>query len=330
MILKCIEDIRSAKDTKEPLAMLRSLSVAAPAKLRQARPSIPWVGLSRIGLGKPADSVTALLSDAKSAILSEFGLDSGALVHCEKTASSFAAIIDSAIEGKGARLLFMDGVLSSAEYKDGSPALYYPPYLMRSFELLQSPREALVIGVAGGTIVEVLKRAFPRIHVDGVDIDSRVMELGKAHFSLKEDSRTTLHTRDGREFVEKSGKRYDMAVIDAFRGLRPVHRLSTVEFARSLRKAMVPGGVCAINVIAKVERAGYLQHCYGTWRSAFKNVFALPVCREGEVFNVILVATDKDTQDFEKRNSHLIYPMDFDPGQACFDPGDPIDALSPY
>jgi spermidine synthase len=311
---------------------LRALAANAPALLRQTRPSIPWRELSRIGTGRGTESgrERELVQRLKSAILDEFGLDSGTLAYCGRTGCSYAAIFDTELEGRRARLLFLDGILSSAEYGDGSPALLYPPFAMRSFELLDKAREGLVIGVAGGTMVEVLKRAFGEIHVDGVDIDAGVMELGRKYFSLREDGRTSLHVADGRGFIRESGKKYDIAIVDAFAGIKPIPHLSTAEFAQELRAAMNPGGVCVINIIARVERGGYLQHCYGTWRSAFSSVVAMPLCTEGDIFNVVLVATDAKTKEFEARNRHLIYPMEFDPAKILTDANNRTGELSPY
>jgi hypothetical protein len=335
-----VQDIESSVEPgcdsrrlRSSIEELRALAMDAPPGLKEMRPSIPWERLQALRL-KGNDSIgfafRELVPMVKNAVLAEFGLESGTLVHSGRTGYSYAAIFDSLMDGKPVRCLFLDGILSSAEHPDGSPALFYPSFVIRSFGLLKNPERALVLGVAGGTIIEVLKGAFPNIHVDGVDIDGDAITLGKRFFSLKEDARTKLHECDAREFIQKSADKYDIAVMDAFAGISPVPHLATVEFAHEMKSRLTQGGICAINIIAKVERGGYLQYAYDTWRSAFSNVLVFPLCREGELFNVILVATDADTRAFEERNYGDIYAMEFDPKRVLTDANNRIRELSPY
>jgi len=335
-----VSDIESSAESghgsrrlRPSIEELRALAMDAPPGLKAIRPSIPWERLQALRLdgdGSLGFAFRELVPIVKNAVLAEFGLDSGTLVHSGRTGYSYAAIFDSVMDGKPVRCLFLDGILSSAEHPDGSPALLYPPIVIRSFCLLKNPKRALVLGVAGGTIIEVLKCAFPSIHVDGVDIDGEATALGKRFFSLKEDARTKLHECDARAFVQKSGDKYDIVVLDAFAGISPVPHLATVEFVHEVKSRLGKGGICAINIIAKVERDGYLQYAYDTWRSVFKSVLVLPLCREGELFNIIMVATDADTRAFEERNYGDLYAMEFDPGRVLADKDNPIRELSPY
>lgn len=312
---------------------IKKMATEAPPGLKSMRPSFGWDALSSMIIGDERairQAVRELIPCIGGAALSEFGLEQGTLVFFGMADASHATIFDTEIEGKPARCLFLDGVLSSAEFIDGSPALLYPPLIMRSSELIKSPRRGLVLGVAGGTMVEILKREYPHMHVDGADIDGAVMELGKRYFSLKEDGRTSLHICDAREFVRNSPEKYDFVVMDAFAGISPIPHLATVEFAREIKGKMHGGGVCAINIIARLERAGYLQHAFDTWRTVFGSVFVLPLCREGEVFNIVLIATDADARAFEERNRDAIYTMDFDPSRVLSDNDNRIRELSPY
>jgi spermidine synthase len=315
------------------LRKLRSLARGAPAALKSMRPSMEWESLESIGANGGAvkrRALDAALHAASSVILGEFNLDSGRLVYAGRTDASFAAVFDTSLDGRPVRCLYMDGVLSSAEYADGSPALLYPPYMMRSFEMLKGPRRGLLIGVAGGTMLGILKRAFPEMHVDGVDVDKGVVSLGKKFFSLKADGRSSIHIADGREFIRAARAKFDIIVIDAFCGISPVPSMATADFASEAKSALQAGGVCAINIIAKVERGGYLQYAYDTWRSVFRNVFVMPLCSEGGIFNVVLIATDADAGGFEKQNAEALYRMEFDPSRVFTDKDNRIRELSPY
>jgi spermidine synthase len=336
-IVQAIQDIERM-DPGSKAVVERILSIAkhaekTPARIRKKHPSFIWESLSSLaepGSGASGNAIKNIFPIVKKEFLFELGIPSGTIVYSGKTSHSFAVIIDTELGGRNARLLYLDGTLSSAENDDGSPALYYPPCMVLAFALLEKPQEALVLGVGAGTMINVIEEKFHHIHVDGVDIDSEVMALGSRYFSLKDGPRTSLHVCDARRFVETARKKYDLVVLDAFDGISPLPHLSTKEFAAAVKSAMTPGGVCLVNIIAKCEQGGYLQHAYSTWRSAFKNVIALPLCKEGEIFNIILVATDGETKDFESKSEGMIYRLDYDPAKALTDKRNPIRELSPY
>ncbi len=317
------------------VARLLGLSRSASEAIMTSSPLFPWAEFGYLtDAGGDRDflerELKLSLPRLKAGVLQEFGLASGTLIFHGRTAGCYAVIFDTPYKGRTARMLFMDGALSSAEFDDGSSALEYPAFAEKAFGLAQEPSYGLVLGVAGGTLVEMLKRSFPSIRVDGVDIDPQAMELGKRYFSLKEDSRTSLHAMDARSFVEGARRRYGIVLQDTFSGLSPLPHLSTVEFVRRVKAAMEPEGVCIVNIIARLERAGYLQHAYGTYRSVFRNVLVIPVGAEGEVYNVVLAATDRDVEEFEERNRGSLYSMRFDPDQVMTDQRNKLSELAPY
>ncbi len=334
-IYECAEALESATPPERDALVERLLSLSrAPEELKAASPTFPWgefgfLADRSLDEGSLSRELKLTLPRLRSGALQEFGLTSGTLVFHGRTSGCYAVIFDSEYKGRTARMLFMDGALSSAEFEDGSAALEYPATVLKAFALA-GKGDGLVLGVAGGTLVEMLKRAFPSMRVDGVDIDREAMELGKRFFSLKEDGRTGLHVMDARRFVQAAGRKYGIILLDSFKALSPVPHLSTVEFVRELKSAMAADGVCVVNLIARIERGGYLQHAYGTYRSVFSNVLLMPIGAEGELFNVILIATDRDVEGFEERNRDRIFQMRFDPSKVMTDRDNPIQRLSPY
>lgn len=327
----------TAASGRGALSSIRSIAREAPAGLKEMRPSLGWDSLAQLRAGRSQASAARraeTLRNAEAAILEEFHILSGKLVHYGRTGSSFAAVFDAELNGGPARCLYLDGTLSSAERPGGVPALFYQPIAASAFSILKGPKRGLVIGVAGGTLIEMLKKEFPSMHVDGVDIDAGAFEMGKKFFSLREDSRTHLHAEDGRTFIRKANAvgagKYDIVIVDAFRGLSPVPSMVTREFALEVKASLRKGGVCVINTIAAVERGGYLQYLFNTWRSVFRNVVALPLCNEGEIFNVVLVATDADCRRFIADNARSVYGMDYDEGLIFTDADNPVSYYSPY
>lgn len=111
-------------------------------------------------------------------------------------------------------------------------------------------RSLLVIGNAGGTIPRAYGRLYPDIRIDGVEIDPTVSEAGRRFLGLGDNPRLHVITADGRPFLERTNRRYDIVVVDAYRQPYVPFYLATEEFFRLVRKHLIPGGVVALNVAA--------------------------------------------------------------------------------
>jgi hypothetical protein len=119
-----------------------------------------------------------------------------------------------------------------------------PPLLGRA------PRTMLVIGNAGGTIPRAYGRFYPGIAIDGVEIDPVVTEAGRRYLGLGDNPRLRTITADGRPFLERTHRRYDLIVVDAYRQPYVPFYLTTEEFFRLVRSRLEPGGIVALNVAA--------------------------------------------------------------------------------
>ena len=72
----------------------------------------------------------------------------------------------------------------------------------------------LVIGAGTGNDVAVaLKRG--DAHVDAVEIDPRILELGEARHPLRpyQDPRVDTHVDDGRSFLQRTNEKYDLVIL---------------------------------------------------------------------------------------------------------------------
>ena len=122
--------------------------------------------------------------------------------------------------------------------------LVVPPLPRRPVE------RALVIGSAGGTILRAYAEFYPRIAIDGVEIDPEVSEAGRRFLGLGENRRLDVITADGRPFLELTDERYDLIVVDAYKQPYIPFYLATEEFFALARERLNPGGVLALNVAA--------------------------------------------------------------------------------
>jgi spermidine synthase len=144
----------------------------------------------------------------------------------------------------------------------------------------EKPRRILMIGGGGGiTTREVLRyRQVKAITV--VDIDPVLMDFGKNLKPLVKFNKGSLNNpkvrtkiQDGRAFVEKNKKQWDVIIIDlpepGYRA-KGLGRLYSREFYQILKNRLAPGGVVAIassvlsvmpefcwSVVATLKAAGF-------------------------------------------------------------------------
>jgi spermidine synthase len=237
----------------------------------------------------------------------------GEVLHEEQSRYFNIRVMETEVNDAPARLMLLDNSFSSAEREDGEPAFDYINKTRLGYELVDDPEKGLVLGVAAGTEVEDLKSFYPDIHVYGVDIDGRAMELGLEYFSLEDDERTTLVTDDARRFLRGTDEEFDIVLLDVFRGFSLPPHLSTTEFFLELKQRMAPDGVVIANVISSLEGEGSSSFLllHSTFSSAFANVAAIPVKDDPrQVQNIIIIATDKDMGSFGQRHADDIYEAD--------------------
>jgi hypothetical protein len=156
----------------------------------------------------------------------------------------------------------------------GSRALYALPY-----QRVAVPRDdVLIIGAGTGNDV-ALALAQGAKHVDAVEIDPRLYEIGKERHPDRPyaDPRVDVHIDDGRAFMERTGKKYDLilfalpdsiTLVSGQSSLRLESYLFTKESMEAARDLLKPGGAFAMyNYYIErwlVDRyAGTLAEVYG-------------------------------------------------------------------
>ncbi|MDX6408621.1 MAG: hypothetical protein QOE13_1692 [Gaiellaceae bacterium] len=192
----------------------------------------------------------------------------------------------------GTRVLALnEGVAYHSMWTAGSvlTGQYWDLFALLPPLLGHSARDMLVIGNAGGTIPRMYGVFYPRVAIDGVEIDPAVTEAGRRFLGLDDNPRLHVHTADGRPFLALSRKRYDLIIVDAYRQPYVPFYLATREFFELARRHLRPGGILALN-IAKVPKDDRLTRAVDTTLLAvFPQVWRWPALR----FNDLVLALDR-------------------------------------
>jgi spermidine synthase len=155
--------------------------------------------------------------------------------------------------------------------------LLVPPLAERRVERM------LVIGDGGGTIPRAYARFYPHVRIDGVELDPEVTRAGRRFLGLDANPRLHTITADGRVFLERTRRRYDLIVVDAYRQPYIPFQLATQEFFELAREHLAPGGLVALNVAA-TPRDRRLTRAVGTaLAAALPSVWRISALRFNDV-----------------------------------------------
>jgi spermidine synthase len=109
--------------------------------------------------------------------------------------------------------------------------------------------------------------------VDVVEINPAVVPVAARFFDL-ETNKLNIAIDDGRHFLNRCRKKYDVVVLDAFLGDSSPSHLFTREAFSSVRDVLRPGGVLVINAFASLDvgQDFFAASLHKTLGSAFHSV----------------------------------------------------------
>lgn len=203
-------------------------------------------------------------------------------------------------QGQIDRHLFLDRN-NSAAIRLGSKDLvfeYFKYYSLYKY-FNGDPKNIAVIGGGGYVLPQVYAEELPDADIDVVEIDPNLYEVSKKYFILSDDPRVVNHVEDGRAYLEKSDKKYDLIFLDAYAGLTSIpDHLTTKEFFDLLRSKLSPDGIVIANVVGDLEivSPSLTYSLIKTFKQAFDNTyyFATQTAKVMTAQNLLFVASNSN------------------------------------
>jgi predicted membrane-bound spermidine synthase len=192
-------------------------------------------------------------------------------------------------EGEGIHSIYTPGQVLTYGIWDLfliAPFLNNPPFASNQVKSL------LMIGLAGGTIPKQYTDVYGPIPIDGVELDSEIIEVGRQYFDMTEPNLNAI-PQDGRYFLTHSSRRYDVIAVDAYRPPYIPFHLTTQEFFREVYDHLTDTGVLAINVGRAGTDYDLVNVLASTAKSVFPNVYIIDALDYGSDLGNSLVAATK-------------------------------------
>jgi spermidine synthase len=183
--------------------------------------------------------------------------------------------------------------------RDDDLVLKYSKYYRLGDVINPNISRALIIGGAAYSYPKDFLKNHPTADLDVVEIDSKMTELAKKYFNLKEDTRLKTYTEDARVFLNENQNKYDAIFVDAFNShLSIPYQLTTREAVQEIYNGLNDNGVVIVNIISAIEgdRGKFLRAEYSTYKSVFPQVYLFRVYNidSYQTQNLILIAAKSD------------------------------------
>jgi spermidine synthase len=254
--------------------------------------TIPLVGTQRTLIGS-----AAVLAAASAPLLGGRGLaaaaavgallavppgvvkaSEGRILHEHESRYQFVQVV----ERDGVRRLYLnEGVAVHSVYRPDTvltggewDALLAIPALLD-----REPRSLAVLGNAAGTVARAYGVYWPRVQIDGVEIDPAVSEAGRRWFGMGENPRLRVVDADARPFLRRTDRRYDLIFVDAYHQPYVPFYLATREFFELAESRLTPGGLLALNVATVPGDRRLRDELAGTVAAVFPEVRVWPALR---------------------------------------------------
>lgn len=187
-----------------------------------------------------------------------------------------------------------DGLESYINEETGEMGAEYLYYYNLANYYLKNNKSTLMIGGAAYTYPTYYLNNFKDKTIDVSEIDEKMTKLATSEFSLNTDNpRLHIYHQDGRSFLNKTANKYDVILIDAFKGTNAPFELTTYEAMENAKKSLNDNGMVITNIISSVtgSESKFINYEHSTYKKVFDDVkvFKVNKINDNTRQNLILI-----------------------------------------
>lgn len=109
-------------------------------------------------------------------------------------------------------------------------------------------KQCLILGLGAGTLAGLTAETFPRAAITGLEIDPKVIELGKKYFGLEKiPGLKIIEANAFKAINDLRLANYDLILVDLYLGQEFPAQAGSREFLGKIKKHLTPGGVAIFN-----------------------------------------------------------------------------------
>ncbi len=149
------------------------------------------------------------------------------------------------------------------------------------------PEDVLFVGLGAGAMPRWFNRYYPGVNTEVVEIDPEILNVAKEYLHFRETENMKVHISDGRQFIKRAKKRYDLIFLDAYQTDYIPFHMTTVEFLREVKKALRENGVVVSNIVPRSKNK-YFYSMIKTYCEVFPRLY---IFKGNKSLNYVFIAT---------------------------------------
>jgi len=126
--------------------------------------------------------------------------------------------------------------------------LRYTQSIIAALAMHREPKDVLIVGLGGATLPKFINKQWPGIRLDIVEIDPDVVAVCQKYFHFTGAAGLRVVIMDGRIYLKRTEKKYDIIMLDAYAADHIPFHLTTAEFVRLVHDHLKEGGLVASNL----------------------------------------------------------------------------------
>jgi spermidine synthase len=143
----------------------------------------------------------------------------------------------------GRKILRVHGVIQSV-HVDAS----YLPDVWDAMLPDEAPASALILGLGGGTMAQLLTQRFGSLPIVGVERDPAVIFLARHEFGLASAAHVRIEHEDAFTFARRCAESFDFIAVDLYTAGKMAHGVLGAAFLRDVRRLLTPDGLVTFNL----------------------------------------------------------------------------------
>lgn len=106
----------------------------------------------------------------------------------------------------------------------------------------------LLLGLGGGSVIDLLRKKYNYYgKITAVEIDPAIIDIAVSEFQIKEHEPLDLLCEDALEYVNRSGEKFGLIIIDIFIDLEVPLPFYSPEFWKHIPRLLEDGGTVLFN-----------------------------------------------------------------------------------
>jgi spermidine synthase len=155
--------------------------------------------------------------------------------------------------------------------------------VLKNVDLSQT-KKILLLGLGGGTVVELLTNEFEfKGHITAVEIDPVIISIAKKDFGIKPSSKLTIECADAVEYIRTSRKKFDLIICDIFVDQILPEEVAAESFWKNMAKRSSKNGTIIFNAFHETAK---MKKVTNTLSALDFNIRILPKVKGSNTFMI--------------------------------------------